>query len=145
MAESMNTPFGQPVGERPERPPNYLVRAIILLVVLLPLCLLLGGSSLFAAWSILTGPTVISEIPVWMRALMQLLRVVVASISFFMPIMALVQALKVNREFDAGNYGGAAAASRLAGKYCRQSLIFVVLIILIMAVDLLNYFTSRKN
>lgn len=134
-----------PTETRPERPPNYLVRAIILLVILSPLCLLIGGSSLYATFSILTGPPVISETPVWMRALMQLLRVVVGLMGFFMPIVALARALKVNSEFDAGNYGGAAIASKSAGAHCRQSLIFLVLILLIMALELLRYFSSLKN
>jgi hypothetical protein len=135
----------QPMETRPERPPNHLVRAIILLLLLLPLCLLVGGSSLYAAWTILTGPPVISETPAWMRALMELLRVVVALIGFFMPLAALAQAVKVNSEFDAGNYGGAEKASKAAAAYSRQSLIIFALIILIMAVDLLRYFASQKD
>jgi hypothetical protein len=53
----------------PERPPNHLVRAIILLLLLVPICLLIGGSSFFTAWSILTGPPVRSEVPAWMLSL----------------------------------------------------------------------------
>ena len=131
-------------GTQQERPPNHLVRAIVLLLVLSPLCLLIGGSSLYAAWNILTGSPVISEIPAWMRALMQLLRVFVALIAFFMPIVALARAVRVNPEFDAGNYAGSEKASKLAASHCRQSLIFLVLLLLIMALDLLRYFTSLK-
>lgn len=76
---------------------------------------------------------------------MELIKAFVALIAFFMPIAALIQALKVNTEFDAGNYGGAAAASQAAAKYCRQSIIFLVLILIIMATDLLRYSASRKD
>lgn len=133
------------IETRPDRPPNYIVRAIVLLLIMAPLCVLLGSSSLYATWSVLTGPTVRSEIPVWMRALMQLMRAVVALIGFFTPFVALAQALRVNREYDAGNYGGAETASKSAARQCRQSLILLVLIIVIMALDFLRYFSSLKN
>jgi hypothetical protein len=145
MQQLGNTPFGQAMEARPERPPNYIVRAIIFLLILSPLCLLFGGSSLFTAWTILTGPPVRSEIPVSMRALMELIRFVVALIGFFVPIIAMIQALKVYTEFDAGNYGGAAKASKAAANYCRQSLILLVLILIIMTFDLLRYFASLKD
>lgn len=144
MQQSVNTPSGQPADMHLERPPNHLVRSIILLL-LVPLCLLVGGSSSYEAWSILTGPPFRSEVPAWWRAVMELIKAFVALIAFFMPIAALIQALKVNTEFDAGNYGGATAASQAAAKYCRQSLIFLVLIIIIMAADLLRYAASRRN
>lgn len=70
---------------------------------------------------------------------MQLLRVVVALIGFFIPIIAVINALKVNREFDAGNYVGAEKASRMAKSYSRQSIIFLVLMLLIMVLDLVIY------
>lgn len=132
----------QPIETATERPNNYLVRSIIFLLVLSPLCLLLGASSLYTAWKILTGPPVISEIPGWMSAFFELLRVVVALIGFFTPIVALIQAFKVNSEFDAGNYVGATNASKTAAKRCRESLILLILLILIMAVDLLRYFSK---
>ena len=145
MQRSVNTPSDQTMEPRPERPSNHLARAIILLLILLPLCLLVGGSSFAAAWTILMGPPVRSESPAWLRALMESFKVVVALIGFFMPIAALVQALKVNSEFNAGNYAGAAAASKSAAAYCRQSLILLVLIVLVMATDLLRYFAFRKD
>jgi hypothetical protein len=145
MQPSIPTVSGPPGDQRPERPPNHLTRAIILLLLLVPLCLLVGGSSFYAAWSILTGPPVRSEIPAWWRAVMELLKVVVALIAFFMPLAALVQALKVNSEFAAGNYAGAATASKRAAAYCRQSLILLVLILILMAVELLRYAASRKD
>jgi hypothetical protein len=145
MQPPVNTPSGHALETRPERPSNHLARAIILLLLLMPLCLLIGGSSFVAAWSILTGPPVRSESPAWLRALMESFKVVVALIGFFMPVAALVQAVKVNSEFDAGNYVGAAAASKSAAAYCRQSLILLVLIVLIMATDLLRYFALRKD
>jgi hypothetical protein len=145
MQQSVETPSGQVIDARPERPPNHLMRAIILLLLLVPLCLLMGASSFYTAWSILTGPPFRSESPIWMRALMELLKAVVAVMGFFMPIAALVQALKVNSEYDAGNYGGAEAASKSAAGYSRQSLIFLVLILIIMAADLLRYYASLKH
>ena len=142
MQQPGNAPFGQSMEAKPERPPNYLVRSIIFLLVLSPLCLLIGGSSLFTIWNILTGPPFISETPVWMRVLMELFRVVATLIGFFLPIVALAQALKVNTEYDAGNFVGAAAASKSAARRCRESLILLSLILIIMALDLLRYFNS---
>jgi hypothetical protein len=140
MSQPSDAPLSQPpMAREPERPPNYLVRAIILLLLLAPLCLLLGLSSAYAAWNALTGPPVISETPAWMRALMDLLRALVGLIGFFLPIAALLQALKVNGEYDAANYSGAARASKSAAAYCRQSLILLFVVILIMAVDFLRY------
>lgn len=130
---------GEAGETRPVRPPDYRVRAIVLLVLLVPLCLLIGGSSLYEAWSLMTGPPFRSEVPAWWSALMQLLRVFVTLIAFFMPVAALGQSVKVNREFDAGNYGGAETASKAAARYCRQSVIFLVLILIMMAADLLRY------
>jgi hypothetical protein len=145
MQPPSEIPFQQSPETRPERPPNYLIRAIVLLLVLSPLCLLLGVSSLYTTWIILTGPAVISETPAWMRAFFELLRVVMGMCGFFIPIFAVFQALKVNREFDAGNYGGAAQASKLAGRRTKEGLILLVLVILVMAIDLLRYFTSVSD
>jgi hypothetical protein len=145
MRPSMDAMPGQPVDTRPERPPNYLVRAIILALLLMPLGLLIGLSSLYGTWHILTGPPVISEIPVSMRALMEFLRAVVGLMGFFMPIAAIVKAIKVNSEYAAGNYAGAEAASKSAAHYCRQNIIFLVIIIIIMATDLLQYSASRRR
>jgi hypothetical protein len=80
-----------------------------------------------------------------MRALMELLRVVVALIGLYLPLAGLGQALKVNSEYDGGNYGGAMKASKAAAAYCRQSLILFVVILLMMGADLLRYFASRKD
>ena len=80
-----------------------------------------------------------------MRAFFELLRVVVGLIGFFIPIAALVQSLKVNKEFDVGNFGGAETASNSAARRCRESLILLVLILIIMGLDLLRYFSALKN
>lgn len=145
MQGSIDATPGQPVDTRPERPPNYLVRAIILALLLMPLGLLLGLSSLYGTWHILTGPPVISESPAWWRALMEFLRAVVGLMGFFMPIAALVKAIKVNSEYDAGNYAGAEAASKSATHYCRQNIIFLVIILMLMAIDLLRYSASSRD
>lgn len=145
MREPMDTPPGQPIDTRPERPPNHIVRAIILAVLLMPLGLLLGLSSLYGTWHILTGPPVISETPAWMRALMEFLRAVVGLMAFFMPIVAIAKAIKVNSEYAAGNYAGAEAASKSAAHYCRQNIIYLVIIILIMGVDVLRYTSASSR
>ena len=145
MQPTVETPSGQPVDARPERPPNYLVRAIILMLLLMPLCLLLGSSSLYGTWRILTGPAVRSEVPYGFRALMEFLKALVGIMGFFMPVAALVKAIKVNAEYDVGDYGGAIAASKAAQGYCRQSIIFLVLVIIIMATDVLRYLSALKN
>ena len=134
---------GHNTGAPPERPSNSLVFAIVMLVILLPLCLLLGTSSLYTAWKLLEGPQYRSETPVWMGAFFQLLRAIVALLGVFVPIKGMIQALKVNSEYDAGNYAGAEAASKSAASQCRQSVIFLVLIFLIMAVDLLTFFATN--
>ena len=135
----------QPVDARPERPPNYLTRSIIVLVLLVPLCLLIGGSSVYTTWSVLTGPPVRSESPVWYMVFFELIRVVAALIGIFLPITALVQAVKVNTEYDAGNYGGAAAASKAAARHSRESIMILVIMLLLMGADLLRYSASRSN
>jgi hypothetical protein len=145
MQSSAETPSGQPVNARPERPPNYLLRAIILTLILIPLCLLLGIGSLYDGWMFLTGPPIRSEIPSWLRAVMEFLKAFVGIVGFFMPLVALVKALKVNSEYAAGNYVGADAASKGAQAYCRQSLIFLVLVIIIMATDVLRYLSAVKR
>ena len=43
MQQRSIAPSGQSFEAKPERPPNYLVRAIILLLLLSPLCLLIGA------------------------------------------------------------------------------------------------------
>src|SRR3982751_90493 len=106
MQRRVETLSGQPVDARPERPPNYLVRAIILMLLLMPLCLLLGSSSLYGTWRILTGPAVRSEVPYGFRALMEFLKAIVGIMGFFMPVAALVKAIKVNADYDAGDYAG---------------------------------------
>jgi hypothetical protein len=145
MQESIDATPGQPVDTRPERPPNYLVGAIILALLLMPLGLLIGLSSLYGTWHILTGPPVISESPAWWRALMEFLRAVVGLMGFLMAIAGLVKAIKVNSEYNAGNYGGAEAASKSAAHYCRQNIIFLVVILVIMATDLLRYFAASRD
>ena len=145
MQQPVDAPLAQPVDSRPERPPNSLVRAIVLMLLLMPLCLLIGGSSLYETWRILTGPPVISESPAWWRALMEFLKALVGIMGFFMPVAAFVKAIKVNSEYTAGNYGGALAASKSAAGYCKQSIIFLVLILIIMATDVLQYLASRAD
>jgi Interferon-induced transmembrane protein len=145
MQGSIDATPGQPVDTRPERPPNYLIRAIILALLLMPLGLLLGLSSLYETFRILTGPPVISEVPAWWRAFMEFLRAVVGLMGFFMPIVGLVKAIKVNSEYNAGNYAGAEAASKSAAHYGRQNIIFLVLILVIMGIDLLRYFSASRD
>jgi hypothetical protein len=145
MQSTVEPRSGQPVDTRPERPPNYLLRAIILMLILMPLCLLLGVGSLYDTWRILTGPAVRSEIPSWFRALMEFLKAFVGIVGFFMPLAALVQSFKVNSEYEAGNYIGADKASKAAQGYCRQSIILLVLVIVIMATDVLRYLSAVKR
>lgn len=145
MQGSIDATPGPPVDTRPERPPNHLVRAIILALLLMPLGLLLGLSSLYGTFHILTGPPIISEAPAWWRALMEFLRAVVGLMGFIMALAGLVKAFKVNSEYAAGNYVGAEAASKSAAHYCRQNIIFLVIIILIMALDVLRYSTSSRD
>ena len=145
MQGSIDATTGQPVDTRPERPPNYLVRAIILALLLMPLGLLLGLSSLYGTFHILTGPPFRSEAPAWWRALMEFLRAVVGLMGFFMALVGLVKAFRVNSEYAAGNYGGAEAASKSAAHYSRQNIIFLVIIILLMALDVLRYSTSLRD
>ena len=144
MQPSVNIPSVQPVL-RPERPHDYLARSIVLLVILGPLCLFVGGSWLYTGLTLLTGPTGRSEVPAGMRALMEFLKAFVAVVGLIMPIMAVVKAAKVNSEFDTGNYAGADADSKAAAKYSKQSILFLVLIIIIMATELLRYFGSRRG
>lgn len=145
MQPTVETRSRQPIDARPERPPNYLVPAILLTLLLMPLCLLLGTSSLYGTWRILTGPAVISEVPYGFRALMEFLRALVGIMGFFMPLVALAKAIKVNSEYRAGNYGGALAASKAAQGYCRQSIIFLVVVVVIMGLDVLRYVSAMKG
>jgi hypothetical protein len=145
MQGSIDATPGQPIDTRPERPPNYLVRAIILALLLMPLGLLLGLSSLYGTFHILTGPPFRSEVPAWWRALMEFLRAVVGLMGFFMALVGLVKAIKVNSEYASGNYAGAEAASKSAAHYSRQNIIFLVIIFVIMATDLLQYFAASRD
>lgn len=145
MRQPIEPTHGQTVDTRPERPPNYLVRAIILALLLMPLGLLLGVSSLYGTWHILTGPPVRSESPAMWRAFMEFLRAVVGWMGVFVPVVALAKSIKVNSEYDAGNYAGAEAASKSAAHYCRQNIIFLVIIILLMALDVLRYSTASER
>jgi hypothetical protein len=144
MQQPVGMPPVQPVLG-PERPPDYLARSIILLVILGPLCLFVGGSWLYTGLSLLTGPTGRSEVPAGMRAVMEFLKTFVAAVGLIMPIMAVVKAAKVNSEFDAGNYAGADADSKAAAKYSKQSILLLLLIFIIMATELLRYFGSRRG
>ncbi|HKC65000.1 MAG TPA: CD225/dispanin family protein [Pyrinomonadaceae bacterium] len=141
----MQQPAGTPPVQPVLRPPDYLARSIILLVILGPLCLFVGGSWLYTGLSLLTGPTGRSEVPAGMRALMEFLKAFVAVAGLIMPIIAVVKAAKVNSEFNAGNYAGADAASKSAATYSKQSILFLVLILIIMATELLRYFGSSRG
>lgn len=127
---------------RPEHPPNYLVRAIILTLVLVPLGLLIAASKLFETISILSGPPFRSEIPAWMSALMSLLAGVAGLMGIFMPLAALIKSLQVNSRFDAGNYAGAESASRRSAYYSRQSIIFLIALSFIIFTDIFRYVTA---
>ncbi|MGB7922290.1 MAG: CD225/dispanin family protein [Pyrinomonadaceae bacterium] len=142
MRPSIETTPGPPLDTRPDRPPNHLVRAIIVALFLLPLGLLIGLSSLYGTWHILTGPPVRSESPAMWRAFMEFLRAVVGLMGAFMSIAAIAKAANVNSEYAAGNYIGAEAASKAAANYTRQNIIILVLILIIMAIDVLRYSTS---
>ena len=76
---------------------------------------------------------------------MEFLRAVVGLMGFFMALVGLVKAIKVNPEYASGNYAGAEAASKAAAHYSRQNIIFLVIIILLMALDVLRYSTSLRD
>lgn len=132
------------VGTSPERPPNYMVRAIILSLLVVPLGLLIAASKFFDIITVLIGPRFISEIPLWMTILMSLLAGVAALMGIFMPLAALIKSFQVNSKFDAGDYAGADKASNRSLYYSRQSIIFLVVLCIIMFTDLFRYVAATR-
>lgn len=124
------------------RPPNYLVRALILALLLVPLGLLIAVSKFLETLNILYGPPYRSEIPAWMSALMTILAGAAAVMGIFMPIAALVKSLQVNSRFAAGDYAGAESVSKRSLYYSRQSIIFLVVLFVIMFTDIFRYVTA---
>ena len=125
-----------------ERPPSYMVRAIILSLLLVPMGLLLAASKFFDVIRVLIGPRFISEIPLWMTILMSLLAGVAALMGIFMPLAALIKSIQVNSKFAAGDYAGADTASKRSLYYSRQSIIFLVVLAVIMLTDVFRYATA---
>lgn len=138
----MVTQTGAQGGSSVERPPNYLVRAIILSLLLVPLGLLIAASKFLETLAALNGPSYRSEIPAWMTALMSLLAGVAALMGVFMPLAALTKSLQVNSKFGAGDYAGAESASKRSLYYSRQSIIFLVVLFVIMFTDVFRYMTA---
>lgn len=135
----------QPYEARAARPPNYLLRSIIVAVFLLPLALLFGLSSFVGFLAVLTGPPVISEIPWGMRALMQALRFLAACGGIIAPVGAIINGLKVNSRWAAGDTAGAAAAAKAARSHSLTSIIMLVLLALMMGLDVLEYMNSARR
>lgn len=133
---------GAPGDTRPARPPNYIARAIVLSLLLVPLGLLIAASKFVETLSILYGPPYRSEIPAWMSALMSILAGAAGLMGIFMPLAALIKSLQVNSKFASGDYAGAESASKRSLYYSRQSIIFMVALSLIIFTDLFRYFTS---
>ncbi len=129
-----------PVGA--ERPPNYLVRAIVLTLLLVPLGLLIGISKFAEAFSTLSGPPYRSEIPRWFSASMAAIAGLAGFIGIFMPVAALGKSLQVNSLFDSGNFLGAEKASRRSANYSKQSIIYLIALSLILFTDLFRYLTN---
>jgi hypothetical protein len=123
----------------PARPPNYLARAIVLTLLLVPLGLLIAGSKLVETLNILFGPPFRSEIPAWMSALMATLAGVAALLGIFTPVAALIKSLQVNGRFNAGDYTGAESASRRAASYSKQSIIFLFVLAILIFTDIFRY------
>jgi hypothetical protein len=140
----MVTQSGARGGASVERPPNYMVRAIILSLLLVPLGLLITASKFFETFTVLFGPSYRSEIPSWMTALMSALAGVAALMGIFMPLAALIKSIQVNSKFSAGDYAGADSASKRSLYYSRQSIIFLVVLAVIMFTDIFRYATASR-
>lgn len=121
------------------QPPNYLGRAIVLALLVVPLGLLIFASKLLETLSLLTGPAYRSEIPSWVGALMAGLAALVGLMGICMPIAALVKSLQVNSRFARGNYPGAESSSKRALYYSRQSIIFLIALAVIIFTDLFRF------
>ena len=125
-----------------ERPPNYLVRAVILTLLLVPLGLLIGVSKFAEAFNILFGPPFRSEIPGWFSAGMAALAGIAGFMGIFIPVAALAKSLQVNSRFDSGDYLGAESASKRSANYSKQSIIFLFALALILFTDVFRYLTA---
>jgi hypothetical protein len=139
QSEGGATPAG---GEFASRPPNYLARAVILTLLLVPLGLLIGASKFVEALNILFGPAYRSEVPGWMTALMAMLAGIAGFMGIIMPIVALAKSLQVNGRFDGGDRLGAESASKRAAYYSKQSIIFLIALLLILFADVFRYLTA---
>jgi hypothetical protein len=128
-----------PGGAQPARPPNYLGRAILLTLLLVPLGLLIAASKLVETINILFGTPFRSETPAWMSALMAILAGVAALLGIFTPTLALIKSLQVNSKFNAGDYLGAESASKRAAYYSKQSIIFLVVLAILIFTDIFRY------
>jgi hypothetical protein len=126
-------------GALPSRPPNYLARAVVLSLLLVPLGLLLALSKLVETLNILSGPPFRSETPAWMSALMAALAGLAAAMGIFMPLAALFKSLQVNSKYDAGDYLGAESASKRAAYYSKQSIIFLFILAVLFFTDIFRY------
>jgi hypothetical protein len=126
------------------QPPNYLVRATVLSLLLVPLGLLIAASKLVETLGILFGPPYRSEIPAWMSALMAMMAGFAAILGIVTPVAALVKALQVNSRFAAGDYPGAEKASKRAAHYSRQSIIFLFILMVLIFTDIFRYLASNS-
>jgi hypothetical protein len=133
---------GRPDEVRVTRPPNHLVRAVVLSLLLVPLGLLIAASKSVETLTLLYGPPFRSETPLWMSALMAIMAGVAALMGIFMPVAALAKSLQVNDKFNAGDFAGAQAASRRSAHYSRQSIIFLIALSLIIFTDIFRYATA---
>jgi uncharacterized membrane protein len=124
------------------QPPNYLVRATVLSLVLVPLGLLIAASKLVETLGILSGPPYRSEISAWMSALMAMMAGFAALLGIFTPVAAFVKALQVNSKFNAGDYVGAEKASKRAAYYSKQSIIFLFILLVLIFTDIFRYLTT---
>ena len=129
-------------GATAVQPPTYLTRAIVLAVLLVPLGLLFGLSSLYTAYLAFFGPPAISEIPGGFRALMQIVRAFVGLFGVFVSLAAVVQASKVSRLAASGDFNGATTASKNAAGLTKQGLLNLVAILLLMGIDMLDYLSA---
>jgi hypothetical protein len=140
----MNQP-GVPGEAKITRPPNYLVRAIILSLLLVPMGLLIAASKFVETLSILYGPPYRSEIPAWMSALMAVLAGLAGFMGIFMPLAALFKSLQVNSRFNAGDYLGAENASKRSAYYSKQSIIFLIALSFIIFADIFRYLSATRG
>jgi hypothetical protein len=129
-------------GATAAQPPTYFTRAIVLAVVLVPLGLLFGLSSLYTAYLAFFGPPVMSEVPGAFRGFMQLVRALVGLFGVFVSLAAVVQASKVSRLAASGDFNGATTASKNASGLTKQALLNLAAILLLMGLDMLDYLSA---